>query len=390
MKLVKVGAAALNQTPLDWYHNAANILRAVDHAREQQVQVLCLPELCITGYGCEDAFHAPGTSEMAMRVLHELAPQLRGIIVSLGLPVSYRGGLFNCAAMVVDGKVIGVVSKQNLPGDGLHYEPRWFKPWPNDAKGELDVDGREVPMGDLLFDCGGIRIGYEICEDAWVLDRPGGELAQQGMDILLNPSASHFAFEKNAVRQRLVVEGSRAFHAIYVYSNMLGNEAGRALYDGDSMIAAGGKLFARGPRLTFRDFELTTAVVDVEATRMQRLRSASFPVHVESDLSTVVSADFEYAEVEHQFTSPEIPDWESSGSLKEEEFTRAVALGLFDYLRKSKSGGFTVSISGGADSAAVACLAALAIRWAISARGNGWICGMPQAHPVIGRLQIQR
>src|SRR5262245_18174713 len=131
MKLIRVAAAALNQSPLDWGGNAANIRAAIELARERGVALLCLPELCITGYGCEDAFFAPATIAMAERVLGELAPLTAGIAVSFGLPILHHGARYNAAPLVVDGRVVGVAAKQRLAGDGLHYEPRWFKPWPS-------------------------------------------------------------------------------------------------------------------------------------------------------------------------------------------------------------------------------------------------------------------
>src|SRR5262245_5419715 len=173
MKLIRVGAAVINTTPLDWDGNLEKILGAIKSASAGGVSILCLPELCITGYGCEDAFHAPGTQQMALEVLREVIPQTRGMIVSLGLPILHSGGLFNTACLIADGKILGFVGKQNLAGEGIHYEPRWFKPWPAGVANETHFDGAEYPIGDLIFDCGGIRLGYEICEDAWVAGRPG-------------------------------------------------------------------------------------------------------------------------------------------------------------------------------------------------------------------------
>src|SRR5205085_3149604 len=114
------------------------------------------------------------------------------------------------------------------------------------------------------FDCGGVKIGFEICEDAWVANRPGAELAMAGVDLILNPSASHFAFGKIDIRRRFVLEGSRAFGVSYLYANLLGNEAGRAIYDGGALIAAGGRLIAAGPRFSFRDHVVTSAVIDLD------------------------------------------------------------------------------------------------------------------------------
>ena len=221
MKLIRVGAAVLNQTPLDWDGNRARLSGAIADARQAGVSVLCLPELCITGYGCEDAFHAPGTQQMALSVLEELLPETRGMIVSLGLPLLFHGALYNTGCLVADGKILGFVGKQNLAGEGIHYEPRWFKPWPEGVRVETLAAGAATPLGDLIFDLGGIRLGYEICEDAWVADRPGGKLARHGVDLILNPSASHFAFGKHEIRKRFVTEGSRAFNVGYVYANLL-------------------------------------------------------------------------------------------------------------------------------------------------------------------------
>ncbi len=369
MKFIQVAAGVLNQTPLDWEGNARNIRGAIAAARAEGVQLLCLPELCITGYGCEDAFYSQGVVDMSIRVLHELLPDTRGIIVSLGLPLHHRGGLFNCACLAVDGRIAGFVGKQNLAGEGLHYEPRWFKPWPNDAHAQVSMNGSEYPLGDLMFDVGGLRIGFEICEDAWVLDRPGGELAQHGVDILLNPSASHFAFGKHQVRKRLVLDGSRAFFASYVYANHLGNEAGRAIYDGDAMIASAGELLATGPRFSFRDFVITSATVDIAATRSKRARSSSFPVDVDGNPSHTIAVDYQISEAGAATRQPAPADWERGPHTKEEEFTRCEALALFDYLRKSRAHGCVVSLSGGADSAAVAVLVALMVRLGIAELG---------------------
>jgi NAD+ synthase (glutamine-hydrolysing) len=205
MKLIKVGAAVINQTPLDWLGNRRRILAAIETARSRGVKLLCLPELCVTGYGCEDAFHSANTAEMAAQSLAEMLPATKGMIVSFGLPVLYQNGLFNCAGLAVDGSLVGFVAKRFLAGDGIHYEPRWFKPWPQGLRREAHINGLTVPIGDILFDCGGLRIGFEICEDAWVANRPGAALALKGVDFILNPSASHFAFGKLEVRKRFTL-----------------------------------------------------------------------------------------------------------------------------------------------------------------------------------------
>ena len=369
MKLVKLGAAVLNQTPLDWNGNRTRILGAIQAARAQGVTILCLPELCLTGYGCEDAFLAPGTQRTALRLLHELLPETRGMIVSFGLPLLFQNGLFNVACLVADGKLLGFVGKKHLAGDGIHYEPRWFKPWPENVVKDITVGNARYPLGDVYFDCGGVKIGFEICEDAWVANRPGTRLARLGVDVILNPSASHFAFGKIEIRKRFVLEGSRAFGVSYVYANLLGNEAGRAVYDGEAMIASGGKLVAAGPRFSYRDFAVTSATVDVEATRMNQSRTASYEPNLEGGGQYCVVQPFEFPLAGLQLEQLETAPWESSARIKEEEFARAIPLALFDYLRKSKSHGFVVSLSGGADSSAITCLVALMVDFGVAELG---------------------
>lgn len=361
MRLLRIAAGALNQTPLAWEANRDNVLGAIAEARAAEASVLCLPELCLTGYGCEDAFHSPGVADAAWEVLREVVPATAGMVVSVGLPLLYRNALFNCACVLVDGEIAGFAVKQFLPGDGLHYEPRWFKAWPRKAVATLERDGGRWPLGDLVFDVGGVAIGFEICEDAWAGTRPGALLARRGIDVILNPSASHFAFGKQEVRERFVLEGSRAFAVSYVYTNLLGNEAGRAIYDGGGLIASGGRLLARGPRLTFGDRQLTTAVVDVDLTRLQQSRLWSHSPELADTPGDRVRIPFRFPEVEPEQAEPACEAWERSPALREEELTRALALGLFDYARKSASRGFVVSLSGGSDSTAVACLVALMV-----------------------------
>ncbi len=370
MKYIHIGAAVLNQTPLDWSQNQRNIERAIDAARSRGVSFLCLPELCIPGYGCDDAYQSTGVQETSLDVLFELAPSTRGMVVSLGLPVVYRKALFNCAAMLVDGELIGFAAKRFLAGDGLYYEPRWFKPWPERHCGTVSIRGKSYPIGDLVFVCDGVSIGFEICEEAWVADRPGSSLAARGVDVVFNPSASHFAFGKQEIRRRFVLEGSRAFGVSYVFSNILGNSSGRMIFDGGAMIANDGRLLREGPRFSFRSWHLTTAVVDIDESRLRQIRTGSFtPDFTPRPEERIEAAGFELPELS---PSAEALDQETGAAgreLKTEEFTRATCLGLFDYMRKSRSRGCVVSLSGGADSTATACLVALCLRLAAQELG---------------------
>ncbi len=360
MKRIRVAAAALNQTPLDWDNNRKNIFSAIDEAVDRKVSVLCLPELCITGYGCEDAFHSPFVHEASIKMLVDIKGHYPfvdvphdNMAVSVGFPMMISNALYNCVGLIYNHKIVGIVPKQHLAGDGVHYEPRWFKPWPKDRVDTVHIDGAEVPVGDLLFAFDEIKVGFEICEDAWVADRPGVSLAQRGADVILNPSASHFAFDKHDVRKRFVEEGSRSQNVTYVYSNLLGNESGRIIFDGDTMIASDGKIVSAGPRFSFKDTTLTTAIVDIDKTRLAQSKLASFRPSFDGNL--VQCDGFRPA----QPLSPSkdnVIEENMQRTVKYDEFSNAATLGLFDYMRKSHSQGFMLSLSGGADSAACAAL----------------------------------
>lgn len=380
MNCLRLGAASLNQTPLDWSGNLARAVEATAQARNAGVSLLCLPELCLSGYGCEDAFLSLHTAKRAWRSLEALLPETRGLAVAAGLPVFHRGAMYNAVALLAGGRILGLGAKQHLAGDGLHYEPRWFKAWP---AGEVATLPGGLPFGDLLFELGGVRLGFEVCEDAWVAHPPGIRLAERGADLILNPSASHFAFGKQEIRRRFVLDNSRAFAAGYVYANLIGNEAGRAIYDGGCIIAAGGQLLAEGPRFGFRDVYLTTAVMDLDLVRSQQARIVGR--HQCPSVPSTVSVDFSWPRVPPQPAPSPAP----AEALKEVEFARAEALGLFDYLRKSRSRGFVVSLSGGADSGAIACLIRIMLDLAraelgdeaFRAKSGAWLDGSPDTWP---------
>ncbi|MBN8820469.1 NAD(+) synthase [Spirosoma sp.] len=363
MKLLNVAAGALNQTPLHWEHNTQNIIDAIQAARAQQISLLCLPELCISGYGCEDAFFAQNTVDQALTCLLDIVEHTQGILVTVGLPIRYNNRIINAACLLGDRRILGFIGKQHLPNDGIHYEERWFQPWVPNQRAQIQVGQATYALGDWVFDVSGIRIGFEICQDAWIAGRPGRTLYKRGVDIILNPSASHFAFFKSEVRERLVVDASRAFGVSYIYTNLLGNEAGRVIYDGDAMVASNGVLLTSGPRLSYEDFVLVSAVVDVEATRLRQVQDRG-PIARDAS-EWVIKINFDFPAIEPRTQKAELEAWERGGYLKEEEFSRAVALGLFDYLRKSRSQGYVLSLSGGADSSAIAALVFLMIRMAV-------------------------
>lgn len=359
MELVKVGAGALNQTPLDWQANKNNILKAIDEAKSQNIQVLCLPELCITGYGCEDAFYSPDVFNIALEILEEIVDQTSDIVTCVGLPIWLNNKIYNATCVIANRQILGFVCKQHLPNYGLFYEDRWFQRWKPGQTSEISIKGIKYPVGDLIFNFENIRIGLEICEDAWVANRPATRHFDKGVDIILNPSASPFAFHKFKIREQLVTDASRAFCCAYVYTNLLGNESGRLIFDGDAMVCSGGDVLASSQRFSYADFTLTSAVIDIGKNKIEQSKiKSSLPVELK-----LIQSSYEISYSDTPNTSfGEMEAFEKGGSLKEEEFSRSVSLALFDYLRKSKSFGFTISLSGGADSCACTALCGLMVR----------------------------
>ncbi|MEL6844466.1 MAG: nitrilase-related carbon-nitrogen hydrolase, partial [Bacteroidota bacterium] len=206
MKYLRLAGASLNQTPLAFGQNLSNILRSIEMAREQSVNVLCLPELALSGYGCEDAFFNDYVLEKCLEGLKTIVEASKDMTISVGLPLNYAHVTYNTVALIHDEQLLGFVAKQDLAGDGIYYEPRWFKPWPDNEVGALSLWGESFPVGDILIEVGGVRMGVEICEDAWNGIRPAQDHYIHNVDIILNPSASNFAFGKSLIRERLVTE----------------------------------------------------------------------------------------------------------------------------------------------------------------------------------------
>jgi NAD+ synthase (glutamine-hydrolysing) len=320
---LRIAAASLNQTPMDWPNNVANIREAILLAKQQKADLLLLPELCISGYGCEDFFLADWVVEKSLQKLLELIPDTKGITVSFGLPFQFKNTLYNTACLVSDGKMLGFSAKQHLANDGVHYEHRWFQPWPNGQIDFINIKGVDYPFGDVVYKVNGLKIAYEICEDMWhQAQRPAEHHCQRGVQIILNPSASPFTFGKTKRRERIIVDSTIHYQCAYVYANLLGNESGRIIFDGELFIAAKGQILTQGNRFSFQNVSLITHDFKLENEQLVSNSPISVPVT----------------------------------DSKEIEFQKAVSLGLFDYLRKSKSKCYVLSLSGGADSTACAVL----------------------------------
>ncbi len=339
MDALIIAGATLNQTPLDWQGNFDRIIQAIQEAKSQGVALLCFPELTLTGYGAEDLFLSPWFAEKSKQQLIQLLPHCQDITLAVGLPIRIDHKVYNTMAIIENGEIKGLVAKQFMAIDGVHYEFRWFTPWPAYQKSSIDLGGKEIPFGDLTFELKGVHYGFEICEDAWRGEtRPGYRLCDRKVDLIFNPSASHFAMNKTVERRDLVTQSSSLFDCYYLYVNLLGNEAGKMIYDGEILLAKNGELLGRNQLLSFKS-------VQVCAFSLENKEQAIAPIQP-----------------------------------KEWEFAQASSLALFDYLRKSKAKGFVLSLSGGADSSTIAILVAEMVRRGVQEVGLAeWVTklGLP-------------
>jgi NAD+ synthase (glutamine-hydrolysing) len=241
MPPIKIAAATVNQTPLDWKGNLDRIKQGIHQAKDQKAEIVCFPELTITGYGSEDLFLSIWYPKKALSQLSLLIPYCEGITVIVGLPIRIQEKVYNTVAIIENAELKGFVAKQFMAIDGVHYEFRWFAPWQANEKIEFEFEGKKYPFGDLTFYHKEIHYGFEICEDAWRgKHRPGYRLCDRKVDLIFNPSASHFAMGKSILRKELITKSSDTFDCYYCYVNLLGNEAGRMIFDGEIMLAKSG------------------------------------------------------------------------------------------------------------------------------------------------------
>lgn len=367
MPKIKIAAVTLNTTPLDFLGNYESISKAIGSPDVKNADCILFPELCISGYGCEDAFYKPYVWTRSEEIIDELKTLAPNQIVIVGLPVFVDSFLYNCMAVLYGGKVLALVPKLNLANTGVHYERRWFHSESEFLNKTITFGGKQVPFGHFIFQTQNWNFGLEICEDSWSVQKPATTYSLQGIDVLFSPGASHFAMGKQNIRRQIFTESSRNQCNLQVFTNLTGNESGRIIFEGGAIFASLGNIVKEGPRLAFSPFQVTTHSFDPMEIRAAKARSFRDPKpKIPMDEISKIQIDRMANALEkelHGFSvldkRTEMEKEESSDSLHlsvYEEFTRAVCLGLFDYLRKSKTKGFTLSLSGGADSATCALL----------------------------------
>ena len=275
--------------------NCEIILAALARAASRGCRLALFPELSLTGYSCGDLFYQALLRERACQALRPLAEATAryDIATVVGLPLEIAGKLYNCAALLAEGRVVGVVPKTYLPTTNEFYEERWFTPGPLATAREVDIDGQAVPFGvDLLFSAdnvSGCVLGIEICEDLWAVQPPSGAMALAGATILLNPSASNELLAKVDYRRDLVRQQSARCLAAYLYAGSGPNESTTdTVWAGHALIAENGAILAETERFRF-DTQIAIADVDVQRLVHERLRNSTFSASTASRTFRTVS-----------------------------------------------------------------------------------------------------
>lgn len=263
--------------------NVDEILALVMEARDKEVQLLITPELGITSYTAADLFFQQATlleaGEQALARLCARTARL-DMTIAVGLPLARDSRLWNAAAILQKGRVRGVVLKSYIPNYKEFYEGRWFSPARDAVRGEVEILGTRVPMGnDLVFRIEGetsLALGFEICEDLWVPSPPSIALARAGATVIANLSASNEGIGKASYRRELVRQHSGRTLSAYAFANVGVHESTTdVVFGGHLMVAENGEMLVENRRFN-RHAELIACDVDVERVSVERLRQKTF------------------------------------------------------------------------------------------------------------------
>jgi NAD+ synthase (glutamine-hydrolysing) len=352
MNKLKITGFSMKTTTLGILENFNTIQKAINDPEFENSNVLVFPELCITGYGCEDAFFRTDLWSYAQETLIRLLPYSKNKIIIVGLPIFDSPFLYNTAVVMYREELLGIVPKENLANTGIHYEKRWFREG-KDTPSEIMLNGKKIPFGNIIFKTENFRFGIEICEDSWVANRKSVDLSQQGADIIFSIGASHFSFKKQEIRRNIFKESSRSQNNLFVYTNLNGNESGRIIFEGGTIFALNGQLISEGKRMHFTDYSGNSAIIDLDFIKQKRSKYYRNPHSINSMATLEVPFQFFPTQIEEAITEPIFQEPITNVF---EDFSRAVSLGMFDYLKKTNSKGYSLSLSGGADSSACAIL----------------------------------
>ena len=277
---IKVAAAIPSVKVADCAFNIQQIENLMATAEGQGIEILCLPELSITAYTCQDLFQQQVLIDEAESSLLKLMEFSRNLNVTalVGVPIVYNSMLFNCAAVIQRGKVCGLVPKTYLPNYKEFYEKRWFTSSQTLGQGvELRFCGQTVPLStNILFKTSHCTFGIEICEDLWAPTPPSNHLALAGADIIFNLSASNELIGKADYLKSLIANQSARLVSGYVYAGSgYGESTQDLVFSGRAFIAENGTVLAQAKRFAMSE-QLICSEIDVERLRAERRTNTTF------------------------------------------------------------------------------------------------------------------
>ena len=358
---VKVASAVPVVKVADCLQNIKEIESLIAQAEGRNVELIVFPELCITGYSCQDLFRQQlllDAAEHSLMQLLDFSRQL-DIISVVGLPVVVGGQLLNCAAVIQRGSILGIVPKTYLPNYNEFYEKRWFASAQDLRPTEIHFAGHNVivtPDPQLFRTCEGVTFGVEICEDVWAPTPPSNHLTLAGAEIVCNLSASNELIGKHAYLKALLAQQSARTIAGYIYSSAgYGESTQDVVYGGNALIYEDGKLLAEGQRFA-TESQMQTAQIDVERLRSDRRNNTTF-VNAQRRMATEVIRLVQAITTQpHDFVLerevnplPFIPTSDDMQQSCDEIFSIQV-MGLAKRLAHTRSTKVVIGVSGGLDS----------------------------------------
>ena len=350
---IKTAAATPYITVADCNANGNEIIRLIHEMEKEHVKVMTFPELCITGYTCQDLFLQRRLLDSAWETLLKITKETADVdaLVFVGVPFRNHGKLYNVAAVLNRGEIIGLVPKTYLPNYGEFYEQRHF------ASGlgcleYVDIEGKRVPFGtDILFICEEepeLVAAAEICEDLWVTLPPSVLHAQAGANLIVNLSASNEMVGKDSYRRDLVSGQSARLVCGYVYANAGEGESTQDLvFGGQNMIAENGVILAEGKR--FHN-GIVYSEIDVQRLNDERRRLTTYQPADDSDhIKVCFHLNVEETKLTRKYSQyPFVPSRKEERDMRCDEILNIQAMGLkkrMDHCHKA-----TVGLSGGLDS----------------------------------------
>lgn len=353
---IRVAAASPKVRVADVDFNVSETVKLAKKASANDTAVVVFPELGLTGYTCGDLFNQNALLDKAIDGLYDIAEQTKDIntVVIVGLPVQVGGKLYNCAAVIYQGEILGIVPKQNVPNYSEFYELRHFTPF---VEADNVAIEDEISFGRMVFDCNDFTFAVEICEDLWVPASPSEEYVSNGAQIIFNLSCSDEIIGKAKYRRDLVKMQSAKLSASYVYCDAgIGESTQDLVFAGHNIIAENGKILAESKRFANDDDDEAILYADIDLERLEsdRRKANTF----EHDLTgysgvEIVRFDAEFPDIKlnRQFSrTPFVPKNTDDLAARCEDILNMQAAGLYTRLKAINCKTAVIGLSGGLDS----------------------------------------